>query len=694
MSDASRETLHGARSPFLKHGATQPVQWMPWGAAAFERAAREDKAILLDIGAVWCHWCHVMDRESYENPAIAARINELFVPVKVDRDERPDVDARYQRAVQALSGQGGWPLTAFLTPDGEVFYGGTYFPPDDRYGRPGLPRVLEEIARVWREDRERAREAATSILSRIAEFEESRTAPGDVPAALVHTAVEAFARLFDFRWGGFGSAPKFPNAGALNLLLDEHLDGAPDWARKIVEDTLIAMARGGVYDQLGGGFHRYSVDERWVVPHFEKMAYDNGVLLEVYARAAAVFDDREIAAAAHGIVDSYFELAPELLERGGFPASQDADITDEDDGDYWTWTGAELRAALGSEELARIAEHHFGFHEDVGGMHIDPRRRVLWRARSAAEVAARLGSAEDEISARLPEIVAALKAVRDTRPRPYVDESVFIGWNGLLASGFLAAARHLGRADAGGAALRALERIWEEGRAGVVLVHRLGDAERGFLEDQVHYASAAIDAFEYTGEEKWLERAGALLDAVLAHYADPETGALGDRLAGDAAVVAALDRPHRPILDSPEPSGNAVAALALQRYALLSGAERYAEAAQRVLRAFAANAPQLATAAATYVCAVAWATRASSTLIVVAQEDDALWHAGRSAYRPRTVVRRCAPGSVDRATLPPEIRAMVTGDAPRAYLCAGKVCAPPVAETEALEELMRGFRGE
>ncbi|MGH7448044.1 MAG: thioredoxin domain-containing protein, partial [Longimicrobiales bacterium] len=349
-------------SPFLQHGAQQPVAWMPWGAEAFDLAREQSRPILLDIGAVWCHWCHVMDRESYEDAETAALINELFVPVKVDRDERPDVDARYQRAVQTMSGQGGWPLTAFLTPDGRAFYGGTYFPPADMHGRPSFRRVLGEVARVWRDDRERALESATQILQHLERLDADVRRAGELDPGLVDFGADALAQTFDFRHGGFGQAPKFPNAGALLLLLDRWIDGkGEDWARRIVAETLRAMADGGIHDQLGGGFHRYTVDARWLIPHFEKMAGDNGPLLECYARAAAALDERRLADVARGIVAYYREIAPTLLADGGFAASQDADISDRDDGDYWTWTEQEvLDAADGEERLARAGVLRFG----------------------------------------------------------------------------------------------------------------------------------------------------------------------------------------------------------------------------------------------------------------------------------------------------------------------------------------------
>jgi uncharacterized protein YyaL (SSP411 family) len=347
-------SLAEERSPFLQHGARQPVRWLPFGEAAFQRAAREDKPILLDIGAVWCHWCHVMDRESYEDQDTAALINELFVPVKVDRDERPDVDARYQRAVQTLVGQGGWPLTAFLTPEGDVFYGGTYFPPVDGYGRPSFRRVLGEVARIWKEERPRALDAVRSIRERLTSYAQAEAQPGAISRQMLVDTVEEFANNFDFRFGGFGRAPKFPNAGGLNFLLDRGVEQHQDWNRRMVLETLRAMARGGIYDQIGGGFHRYSVDARWLIPHFEKMSYDNGPLLEVFARAAKCTPMRswQRPLAASSITTSTL--------RPNSSAAVDSRITGRgfspnDDGDYWTWTLDEINEALRGERSAQAA---------------------------------------------------------------------------------------------------------------------------------------------------------------------------------------------------------------------------------------------------------------------------------------------------------------------------------------------------
>jgi len=693
-------SLAEARSPFLRHAATQPVNWFPWGDAAFDAARREGRPILLDIGAVWCHWCHVMDRESYQDPETARLINENFIAVKVDRDERPDVDARYQRAVQLMTGQGGWPLTAFLTPDGEAFFGGTYFPPEERHGRPSFRRVLAEVARIWREDRKRAADAVRELRAALQQLDGAEARAGAVSPELVGHAVHAFLDAFDEAHGGFGGAPKFPNATALTLLLEHHLDTGDARALDAVRRTLDAMARGGIHDQLGGGFHRYSTDARWLVPHFEKMAYDNGVLLELYARAFAVAGDPLWRAAAEGILAYYDDVAPGLLARGGFPASQDADIGPDDDGDYWTWTRAEVERALGGDErLIRAAVLGFGLDDPGARMHLGPERRVLFRALPPEELGRRLETGAEEAAALLAEAARRLKAARDERPRPFVDETVYTGWSCLLASGCLAAARHLGRDDARDTALRCLARIWDEAfDATNGAAHRLDDPDAGaFLEDQADFAQALVDAFEATQDDVWLARARAVADVLIDRFSDADGAAFVDRPADEPAPAAPLAAPHRPIADAPAPAGNAVAALVLLRLAALTGVERYRERAGLALAAFADSAPRMITAAASYARAVGWATAPLTSVVVIAEPGDAagetLFRAALGTYRPRTVLRRFAPGRVDADAVPPELRAMLTGAAPRAYVCAGQSCAAPVAEPDALRALLRDFRG-
>jgi len=375
MTTTTLNSLARASSAYLRSAMHQPIQWHEWGEEAFAAAQRDNKPMLLDIGAVWCHWCHVMDRESYDDPKVAAIVNENFIAVKVDRDERPDIDSRYQAAVSAVSGQGGWPLTAFLTPDGKPFYGGTYFPPTDGYGRPSFKRVLLSIANAYREKNSDVVEQAKMVESAIAQSESFAGRDGRVSANIIAAIQKSAFKMFDPQHGGFGQAPKFPHPSALDLLIERYARTGDEESRSLIVTTLEHMAKGGVYDQLAGGFHRYSVDEGWLVPHFEKMCYDNSELLKNYVHAHQATGSEFFASVARDIIRWMDEWLSDR-ERGGFYASQDADISMDDDGDYFTWTPDETRAAL-TEEEAQVAGLHYDINE-VGEMHHNPAKNVLW----------------------------------------------------------------------------------------------------------------------------------------------------------------------------------------------------------------------------------------------------------------------------------------------------------------------------
>src|SRR5438270_2066628 len=386
METATGNTLGTAGSSYLRSAAHQPIHWHEWGEAAFATAKRENKPILLDIGAVWCHWCHVMDRETYDDPKIAQIVNERFVAVKVDRDERPDIDSRYQIAVSAISGQGGWPLTAFLTADGKPFYGGTYFPPVEHYGRPSFRRVLASIAEAYKSKRDEVTESAQQVMSAISQAEAFAGRSADFSPAVIDKIIDSAAKTFDVQHGGFGSSPKFPHPSALDLLIDRFAKNAEPYLGTIINTTLEKMAKGGVYDQLAGGFHRYSVDERWVVPHFEKMVYDNSELLKNYVHGYQVTGNEFFAEVARDIIGWMDEWLSDR-ERGGFYASQDADINMDDDGDYFTWTLDEARAVLSAEE-AEVAALYYDIGQ-VGEMHHDPTKNVLFVAARVHQIAAK-----------------------------------------------------------------------------------------------------------------------------------------------------------------------------------------------------------------------------------------------------------------------------------------------------------------
>ena len=441
----------------------QPVHWEQWSEAAFARAIAEDKPVLLDVGAVWCHWCHVMDRESYEDADTAALINEHFVPVKVDRDERPDVDTRYQAAVSAISGQGGWPLTAFLTPDGRPFFGGTYFPPDERYGRPSFRRVLMTMASSFYEKRDEVEESAGSVMEAIEYSETFTGGHTDLQAtqasiALIDKLVASALNQFDPANGGFGSQPKFPHAGMIDLLLDaaSRTGARALQAQEAALVTLKKMARGGICDQLAGGFHRYSVDERWVVPHFEKMSYDNAQLLQTYVHAFQTFADVECAEAARSTM-RWMDNVLTDRENGGFYGSQDADALPDDDGDYFTWTRVEAAAVLDPEEL-KFAEVYFDIGA-VGDMHRNPARNVLFRPMTLDQAAGESGTAPDLAPQLLKASLAKLYAARLQRPAPFVDKTMYTGWNAMCISAYIRAGRVLQQPDPIAFALKSLDRV-------------------------------------------------------------------------------------------------------------------------------------------------------------------------------------------------------------------------------------------
>ena len=382
--------LANASSSYLRSAMHQPVDWQEWGEAAFVRAKQENKPVLLDIGAVWCHWCHVMDRESYEDAEIAEIINGHFIAVKVDRDERLDVDSRYQAAVQAMSGQGGWPLTVVLTPEGKPFFGGTYFPKEERYGRPGFGHVLLTMAHAFHERKDEVLESADSVMAAIEYNESFSGRSADLNAAIVAKLVESALQQFDKRHGGFGTQPKFPHPSVLDLLLDHATRTGDEASRNVARMTLDRMAIGGMYDHLAGGFHRYSVDERWIVPHFEKMSYDNSELLKNYVHSFQSYVEPEHARIAREVV-GWMDTVLSDRERGGFYASQDADVSLDDDGDYFTWTRDEAAAVLTREEMA-IAGAYYDIGE-IGDMHHNPQKNTLHVDHSIGEVARRADDA-------------------------------------------------------------------------------------------------------------------------------------------------------------------------------------------------------------------------------------------------------------------------------------------------------------
>ena len=696
MTQEHRNGLANSSSPYLHSAAHQPVAWNEWGEEAFARARTEDKPILLDIGAVWCHWCHVIDRESYDDAKLAEVINRLYIPVKVDRDERPDVDSRYQTAVAAMSGQGGWPLTVFLLPDGRPFYGGTYFPPEDAMNRPSFRRVLESAAEAYRSRRDEVEQAAGALVSAVSQAELFAGARSDWDARLVDTLIDSALQRFDPHYGGFGKGPKFPHSQALDLILERYQATREPRLLLAAQTTLDKMAQGGVYDQLGGGFHRYSVDERWLVPHFEKMSYDNSELLKNYIHAYQVSPRPLYRETAEGIIDWVNRVLSDR-ERGGFYASQDADINLDDDGDYFTWTVDEVRAVL-SPELARIVELYYDIGP-TGEMHHNPAKNVLWVARDASTIASALGLQADDVDRKVQTAKAELLAAREKRPTPYVDATLYTSWNAMFISAYLAAGSAFdddrGR-ECRSFALRTLDRFlseaWDDSTG---FAHRLGGNRlSGSLDDQAFMAVALLDAFEATLDQRYFEAASRTARLFIEKYVDVQGGGFFDRSA-DAAPMGGLDIRRKPLQDSPTPGGNPVAAIALARLFAYTGEKLYQEQCQAALEAFAGVVPQYGLFAATYgLATVLFARHPLQVLVTGAAGDQTaqrLDRAARSVYRYGKAVLRITPESAGRNALPAALRETVPhlkADVAQAFVCAGQTCYPPVAEPEKLLGLL------
>ena len=713
MTNHPENRLKDSASPYLRSAAHQPIDWHEWGDAAFARAKSEDKPILLDIGAVWCHWCHVIDRESYENAELAKIINEHFVAVKVDRDERPDVDSRYQSAISAISGQGGWPLTGFLLSDGKPFFGGTYFPPEDQMGRPGFRRLLLAVADSYRNKRAELERAANSLADAVSQAEVFTGARGDFDLGVVEAQVKSITQLFDIKNGGFGRAPKFPHSSAIDLILERYQQTKEKHLLAMAETTLEKMARGGVYDQLAGGFHRYSVDERWLVPHFEKMSYDNSELLKNYLHASLFSwsdDDQStrkpdanwypkssvFGELAEGIIRWVNEVLSDQ-ENGGFYASQDADYSLDDDGDYFTWTLGEVRAVLAPEE-SRVIELYYDV-EPHGEMHHNPAKNVLWIAREFSEIAQILKKDEDEVVRIKLHAEAKMLKARADRSTPFVDKTMYVSWNAMFVSAYFEAARIVGTAwiaeDCRKFALKTLDRMlkeaWTERRG---FGHRIGGPIlEGSLDDQVFSVLALLDAYETTLDPRYFSAAQKTIDLAISRHGDAEGGGFFDR-PSDAAPMGGLDVRRKPFQDSPTPGANSVAAIALIRMHAFTGDDRYRAFAQKTLEAFAGIAPQYGLFAATYGLAATLFAHHPSQVVIAGPPNNPAAHALEAAahrvFRFGKSVLRVTPETpqVHLAGALKETLPHLLSGKPLAVVCFGQTCLPPTSDPAQLIALL------
>ncbi len=719
----SHNSLARASSSYLRSAMHQPIQWHEFGEEAFAAARAADKPMLLDIGAVWCHWCHVMDRESYDDAEVAAIVNEHYIAVKVDRDERPDIDSRYQVAVNALTGQGGWPLTAFLTPDGKPFYGGTYFPPADSYGRPSFKRVLLSIAAAYREKHGDVLEQAQMVESAIARAESFSSGGGKVSATVIDAILESARKMFDEVNGGFGTAPKFPHPAALDLVMDQYVRTQEEDLRTIFVHTLEKMARGGVYDQLAGGFHRYSVDERWTVPHFEKMCYDNSELLKNYVHAYQATGDEFFAKVSRDIIRWMDEWLGDRA-HGGFYASQDADYSMDDDGDYFTWTLEETKAVLTADEAA-VAELYYDIQE-AGDMHHNPAKNVLYIANSPEQISLRLNIPEERARALLAAAQKKMYAARLLRPTPYVDKTVYVGWNAMCVSAYLEAAKVLDLADARHFALRSLDRLLAEGWKGGsnstatgegafdsrsrqvrstlrhVIAYSDPNAERretsGVLDDYAFAVIACLDAYEATADLSYFRFARAIGEAMVAGFFDAAEGGFFDtRATSEANALGILGTRRKPFQDSPTPAGNSVAAIALLRLYGYTNDTSHREKAEQTLVIYAGVAGQHGIFAATYGLAVVRSIRPHTQVVIVGNDEAAL-ELYRAAVGPlslNTALLRLDADKVVAQNLPPALAETIPNlpqlGAGRSFavVCSGFACQPPIFETEELGRALR-----
>ncbi len=671
-------------SPYLLQHAHNPVNWFPWGEEAFRVAREADKPILLSVGYAACHWCHVMAHESFENPEIAAIINAHFVPVKVDREERPDVDAVYMNAVQVMTGHGGWPLTVFLTPDGVPFYGGTYFPPTARHGLPAFPSLLKNIARVWQSNRQQLLEDGQQVLAQVKSMAHPRPG-GEIDTSILETAVERLVRNADPYYGGFGRAPKFPQPLVLDFLLRMARRFRDDRLIDIVGLTLDHMARGGVYDHIGGGFHRYSVDALWLVPHFEKMLYDNALLPRVYLHYWQLTGDEDALRVLHETLT--YVLREMQAPQGGFYSSQDAD-SEGVEGKFYTWSDDEIEAAL-DPALAHVVKTFYDIH--AGGNFEG--RSLLHVPVPPEMVAQRLGRSRQELETMLSLARKRLYEKRSHRVRPARDEKIQTSWNGMM----IATLAEVGRILNVSPYLRAAERaayfllenlIDEQGR----LWHTYKDGKRGargYLDDYGELIDALLRLYEATFDIRWFRQAWNLAQQMIELFWEGGTGLFYDTGHDQDALVV---RP-RDIFDNAYPSGNAIAADVLLRLSTYTDDDSLAGYAETILQYGTRWMSEFPTGFGHLLSVLDMHLGPVQEIALVGAPEDnrtqALIRAAFAPYRPRKVVAYLDPAHPEWSDLIPLLAAKVPIEgAPAAYVCQNFSCRAPTTDPAILENLL------
>jgi uncharacterized protein YyaL (SSP411 family) len=667
-------------SPYLLQHAENPVDWYPWGEEAFARARAEDRPVLLSVGYAACHWCHVMEHESFENPAIAQIMNDNFVSIKVDREERPDIDAIYMQAVQALTGNGGWPMTVFLTPDAVPFYGGTYFPPEDRGGMPGFPRVLTSIAAAYRDHRPDVLKGGEEILGHLHQNKALRPEAGNLTFEDLDAAAVRLLQQFDARFGGFGQAPKFPQPMSLEFLMRcYHRTGGRELLHA-VEFSLRQMAAGGIYDHLGGGFHRYSTDARWLVPHFEKMLYDNAQLSRVYLQAFQVTGDATCRRVVEETLD--YVLREMTGPEGGFYSTQDAD-SEGVEGKFFVWTPAELQEVLGDDDAALV-----GSYFDVSERGNFEGKNILNTPRILDIVADELRVPAERLDAAVRRGRQLLFERREQRVHPGLDDKVLTAWNGLMLRAFAEAARVLERDDYRDAALRNAaflqNRLYEDGR--LLRSYRSGRSKlNGYLEDYAFLSNGLLSLYEATFETRWFTWAEELARTMIEQFADEEQGGFFDTAADHESLIL---RP-KDFFDNATPSGNSAAAEALLRLAAFTGDPEYAERALAVPRLLKQAMVRQPTGFGRLLCAADFALAEPKEVAIIGWPQtaatQALIRAVFRPYLPNKVVAGAAPDEPGAGELIPLLEGrIIESGRPLAYVCQHFTCQLPVSEPEAL----------
>ncbi len=677
--------LAAESSPYLLQHAHNPVDWYPWGAEAFGRAKAEDKPILLSVGYSACHWCHVMERESFEDEVTAELMNRSFVSVKVDREERPDVDAIYMQAVQAMTGQGGWPMTVFLTPEGEPFWGGTYFPPEERHGLPSFKRVLQSIADAWRTRRAEVLEGGRELTARLREPVAPQASGAPLEEQVLVAAASGLLGQLDARHGGFGGAPKFPQPMAIELLLRVWDRTGDARLRDAAELSLVRMALGGVYDHLGGGFHRYSVDAQWLVPHFEKMLYDNAQLARVYLAAYQATGNAFFRGVAEDTID--YVLRDMTDPSGGFYSTEDADSEGEE-GRFYVWTPAELRAVLGDEDARLVG----AFYDVSDAGNFEGGKSILHAAGSPADVAGRAGVDEAALLGALERGRHRLFEARQRRVCPARDEKVLTAWNGLMLRALAEAASILDRADYRAAAIRNGEFLLDTMRAENHRLRRTwkpGHSAKldGYLEDYANATDGLLALYEATFDVRWLAAAMDVADSMLELFADPEHGGFYDTPAGLDLLIT---RP-KDLFDNATPAGNSVAADVLLRLALLTDNDEYRRHAVGVLELLREPMARYPLGFARTLCALDFFLARPREIAIVGEPDAsdtrALVRTVYDRFLPNKVLAGARPDDVTAAALTPLLRDRPQRDGrATAYVCEQYTCLAPVTTPRELRK--------